>query len=126
MTSLPELFTKKQHIYHCNKSQLLKIFDPTLFLTSTVWKDALILNFSARVNSGRCYHCQNFQRICRWSYEIFPNLFSAFSRIDIVCDGYFDNSLKSHTRKLVVVDMFFIYGSNQCTKGLPRQFFKAQ
>ena len=34
MTGLPECFTKKQQMYHCNKSQLLKIFDPTPSYTS--------------------------------------------------------------------------------------------
>ena len=39
MTGLRECFTKKQQMYHSNKSQLLKIFDPTLSLTSTLKKD---------------------------------------------------------------------------------------
>ena len=38
-------------MYHSNKSQLFKIFDRTPSLTSTLKKDALILNFSAIVNS---------------------------------------------------------------------------
>ena len=37
-------------MYHVNKSQLLKIFDPTPYLTSTLKKDALILDFSEIVN----------------------------------------------------------------------------
>ena len=36
---------------HSNKSQFLKIFDPTPYLTSTLKKDALILDFSERINS---------------------------------------------------------------------------
>ena len=35
---------------HGNKSQLLKIFDPTPSLTSNVKKDYLILHFSEIVN----------------------------------------------------------------------------
>ena len=38
-------------MYHGKKSQLLKIFDPTPSLTSTLKKDALILDFSVIVNS---------------------------------------------------------------------------
>ena len=49
MTSLLECFTKKRQIYHGNRSQLLKIFDPTHSLTSTFKKDAL--DFSVIVNS---------------------------------------------------------------------------
>ena len=33
MTGLPKCFMKKQQLYHSNKSQLLKIFDPTLSLS---------------------------------------------------------------------------------------------
>ena len=51
MTDLPECLTKKQQMCHGNKSQLLKIFDPTLSLTSALKKDALILDFSVIVNS---------------------------------------------------------------------------
>ena len=51
LTSLPESFTKKQQILHGNQSQLLKIFDPTSSLTLSLKKDALILDFSAIVNS---------------------------------------------------------------------------
>ena len=45
------MFYKKQHMNHGNKSQLLKIFDPTPSLTSNVKKDYLILHFSGIVNS---------------------------------------------------------------------------
>ena len=38
-------------MYHSNKSQLFKIFDHNSSFTSTLNKDALILNFSAIVNS---------------------------------------------------------------------------
>ena len=51
MTGLPESFTKKQQMYVGNKSQLLKIFDPTPSLTAALKKNALILDFSAIVNS---------------------------------------------------------------------------
>ena len=51
MTGLPEYVTRKQQMYHGNKSQLLEIFDPTPSLTSTLKKDTLILDFLAVVNS---------------------------------------------------------------------------
>ena len=38
-------------MYLSNKSQLLKICNPTLYLISTLKKDAPILNFSEVVNS---------------------------------------------------------------------------
>ena len=49
MIDLPECFTKKQQVYHRNKSHLSKSFDPTPSLTSALKKDALILDFSATI-----------------------------------------------------------------------------
>ena len=45
------MFYKKQKMYHGKKSQLLKVSNPTPYLTSTLKKDALILDFSERINS---------------------------------------------------------------------------
>ena len=45
------MFYNKQQMYLGKKSQLLKIFDPTLYLTSALKTDALILDFSEIVNS---------------------------------------------------------------------------
>ena len=42
---------KKQQMYHINKSQLIKITNPTPYLTSALKKDALIQEFSVIVNS---------------------------------------------------------------------------
>ena len=45
------MFYKKQMMDHGNKSQLLKVFDPTPYSTSTLKTDALILDFSQLGNS---------------------------------------------------------------------------
>ena len=50
MAGLPESFSNKQQIYRGNKSQLLKIFDPTPYLIA-LKKDDLISDFSEIVNS---------------------------------------------------------------------------
>ena len=98
MTYLPECFTKKQQMYHGNKSQLLKIFDPTPSLTSTLKKDALILDFSAIVNSQAAVTtAKTLNEFADIVIKFVKNLSSGCSHIDIVCDSYFDNSLKSHT-----------------------------
>ena len=129
MTGLSECFTKKQQMYHGNKSQLLKFFDSTPSLTSTLKKDAVILGFSAIVNSQAAVSTvKTFSEFADGIIEFAKNVCSACSHIDIVCDSYFDNSLKSHTREargwLWII--LSIYRRNQYTKGLPRQFFKAQ
>ena len=101
MTGLPECFTKKQQMYHGNKSQLLKIFDLTLSLSSTFKKDALILDFSATVNS------QAAVTTADGIIVFVKNLSTECSHIDITCDSYFDNSLKSHTREARGCGQFF-------------------
>ena len=108
MTGLPECFTKKQQMYHNNKSQLLNIFDHTPSLTSTLKKDALLLDFSAIVNSQTAVTTtKTFDEFADEVIEFVKNLSSGCSRIDIVCDSYFENSLKSHTREARGCGQFF-------------------
>ena len=130
MAVLTECFTKKQQMHHGSKSQLLKIFDPTPSLTTTLKKDALISDFSAIVNSQTAVTTgKTFNEFADRITEFIKNLSSGCSCSDIVCDSYFDNSLKSHTREARGCGQLFpftVYRSNQYNKGLPRQFFKAQ
>ena len=108
MTGLPECFTKKQQLYHGNKLQLLKIFDPTPSLTSTPKKDALILDFSAIVNSQAAITtAKAFSEFADGIINFVENLSSGCSPIDILCDSYFDNSLKSHTCEARGCGQFF-------------------
>ena len=108
MTGLPECFTKKQQMYHGRKSQLLKIVDPTPSLTSPLKKDALILDFSAIVNSqATVTTAKTFNEFADEVIEFVKNLSSGCSHIDVVCDSYFDNSLKSHTREDCGCGQFF-------------------
>ena len=95
-------------MYHNNKSQLLNIFDPTPSLTSTLKKDALLLDFSAIVNSQTAVTTtKTFDEFADEVIEFVKNLSSGCSRIDIVCDSYFENSLKSHTREARGCGQFF-------------------
>ena len=105
MTGLPECFTKKQQMYHGNKSQLLKIFDLTPSLSSTFKKDALILDFSATVNSQAAV--TTAVTTADGIIAFVKNLSTECSHIDITCDSYFDNSLKSHTREARGCGQFF-------------------
>ena len=88
----------KQQMYLGNKSQLLKIFDPTLHFTSTPKKDALILDFSEIVNSQAVVTtAKPFNKFSDVIIKFVHNLSSGYSHIDIIYDSYFDNSLKLHT-----------------------------
>ena len=84
-TGLPECFIKKQQMYHSNKSQLLKIFDPTLPLTLTLKKTTLILDFSAIVNSQAAVTtAKAFNQFADGIIKSVQNLSSGCSRSDIV------------------------------------------
>ena len=74
-------------------------------LTSTLKKDALILDFSATANAQAAV--TTAVTTADGIIEFVKNLSSGCSRIDIVCDSYFDNSLKSHTREARGCGQFF-------------------
>ena len=102
------MFDNKQQMYLGNKSQLLKIFDLTSYLTSTLKKDALILDFSEIVNSQAVVTtAKPFNKFSDGIINFVHNLYSGYSHIDIVCDSYFDNSLKLHTLETRGCGQFF-------------------
>ena len=108
MNALPECFKKIQQIYHGNKSQLLKIFDAIPSFTSTLKKDALILDFSAIVNSQAAVTTANtFNEFADGIVKFVENVSSSCSHIDTVWDSYFDNSLKSHAHEACSCGQFF-------------------
>ena len=91
-------------MFHGNKTQLLKIFDPTLYLASTTKKDTLILDFSEILSSQAAVTiAKTFNKFADGSVKFVQNL----SRIDIVCDSYFDKSLKSDTLAAGACGKFF-------------------
>ena len=91
-------------MFHGNKTQLLKIFDPTLYLASTIKKDTLILDFSEILHSQAAVTiAKTFNKFADGIVKFVQNL----SRIDIVCDSYFDKSLKSDTLAAGACGKFF-------------------
>ena len=85
MTGLPECCTKKQQMYHGNKSKLLKIFDPTPSLTSTLKNDVLILDFSAIASSQVAFTTAKiFNEFADGIIEFVKSQSSGCSRMDIL------------------------------------------
>ena len=122
-----ECFMKKQQMYHSNKLQLLKIFDPTLSLTSTLKKDALILDFSVIVHSQAVTTAKTFNKFADEVIGFVKNLSFGCSHIDIVCDSYFDNSLKSNTCEACGCGQFFPFiEATNIPKDFQGNFLKAQ
>ena len=62
----------------------------------------MIVNSQAAVTTAK-----TFNEFADEVIEFVKNLSSGCSRIDIVCDSYFDNSLKSHTREARGCGQFF-------------------
>ena len=87
---------------------MLKIFDPTLYLASTTKKDTLILDFSEILSSQAAVTiAKTFNKFEDGIVKFVHNLSSGCSRIDIVCDSYFDKSLKSDTLAARVCGQLF-------------------
>ena len=124
MTNLPECFSKKQQTCHGNKSHLLKIFDPTPYLTSTYKKDALILDFLLIVNSQAVVTiAKTFNKFVDWINKFVHHLSSGlftywhsyrqywhnYLRVDIALfDSYCDSSVKPHTLETPGCGHFFL------------------
>ena len=120
MTGLPECLTKEQQMYHSNKSQLLNTFDPLPSLTPTMKADAIVLDFSALVNSqATSTTAKTFKEFSDGITDFVQNLSVGCSRIDVVCDSYFDNSLKTHTRETRGCGQFFPFTE---TTLIPKNF----
>ena len=101
MTGLSECFKKG------NKARSLKMFDPTPYLTSTLKKDAPNLDFSAAIIFQAAVTTVKTFNEFRDGIKFVQILPSGCSRIDIVCDSYFNNCLKSHIREACSYEQFF-------------------
>ena len=85
MVILPECFSKKQQMRHDGKSQLLKIFDLTRYLTSTLKKDALLLYFPEIVNSRATFTTsKTFNKLRMESLSFSTVCLLRYSRTDIL------------------------------------------
>ena len=119
------MFYSKQQMYLGNKSQLLKIFDPTSYLMSTLKKDALILDLSEIVNSQAVATAKPFSKCSDGIIKFVHNLSLGYSHIDIVCDSYFDNSLKLHTLETRGCRQFFPFTeAANMPKDFPSNFLR--
>ena len=102
-THLPESLTKNGEMYHSTKSQALKIFDavnPSLSSNVQEDPDVIIMDFSALINAQAAI--TNVKIFGEFSQEIISTIrkSKARLRIDIVCDSYHKQSLKSQTRSV--------------------------
>ena len=88
-------------MYHSQKSQLLKRFDKTVTIPqfTEVIPSAIIIELSAVVQIKASCDAETFHEFSLIIYYYILELSTDFSRIDIVADQYFQDSLKEGTRK---------------------------
>ena len=101
-TGFPESLTKDHQMYHGNKSIAPEIFDPTPSSFPTIQPVATVIDFSAIINSqASISRAKTFGEFSAEIINCIERIFVNCSRVDIVCDSYFDNSL--HIQEIVVV-----------------------
>ena len=88
-------------LYHSQKSQLLKRFDKLVTIPQfcEAIPSAIIIELSAIIQIKASCSANTFHEFAVIIYYHILELARDFSRIDIVCDQYFDNSLKEGTRE---------------------------
>ena len=88
-------------MYHSQKSQLLKRLDKTVTIPqfTKVIPSAIIIELSAVVQIKASCDAETFHEFSLIIYYYILELSTDFSRIDIVADQYFQDSLKEGTRK---------------------------
>ena len=83
------------NIYHGTKSNILQRFKPTEFLGNET-SSAIIIKLGAIL---RCsFNVITFNDFAGKIYAYIIDIATGYDRVDIVCDKYFENSLKSLTR----------------------------
>ena len=88
-------------MHHSQKSQLLKRFDKTVTIPqfTEVIPSAIIIELSAVVQIKASCDAETFHEFSLIIYHYILELSTDFSRIGIVADQYFQDSLKEGTRK---------------------------
>ena len=89
------LSINRHNLYHGTKSNILQRFKPTEFPGNET-SSAIIIKLSAIL---RCsFNAITFNDFAGKIYAYIIDIATGYDRVDIVCDKYFENSLKSLTR----------------------------
>ena len=89
------LSVNEHNLYHGTKSNILQGFKPTKFPGNEI-SSAIIIELSAIL---RCaFNAITFNDFAGKIYTYITDIATGYDHVDIVCDRYFENSLKSLTR----------------------------
>ena len=83
-------------LYHVVKSNILNRFEQVANRTEISSSAALLIELSPMFRSDT--HSGTFEEFTRRLFNNIKKLSSGYSRVDIICDRYFNNSLKNLTR----------------------------
>ena len=83
-------------LYHGVKSNILNRFEQVANRTEISSSAALLIELSPMFRSDT--HSGTFEEFTRRLFNNIKKLSSGYSRVDIICDRYFNNSLKNLTR----------------------------
>ena len=119
-SGFPESLTKDHQMYHGNKSIALEIFDLTPSSLPTIQPVATVIYFSAIINyQASISRAKTFEEFSAEIINCIERISVNCSRVDIVCDSYFDNSLKAHTRDCRGAGQYFPFSA---TTSIPKDF----
>ena len=110
------------NIYHGTKSNIQQRFKPTEFLGNET-SSAVIIELSAIL---RCsFNAIIFNDFAGKIYAYIIDIATGYDRVDIVCDRYFENSLKSLTRHDREFGVFINFdGNSEFLTGFKDNFIK--
>ena len=98
-TGLPECLTKEGNMYHGEKSNILNIFASPTASKSSISPESVIIDFSFIIQSTAAISkATTFDEFSKEIITTIKKLARHSSRVDIVCDSYFKDSIKGQTR----------------------------
>ena len=83
-------------LHHGVKSNILNRFEQVTNRIETSWSAVLLIELNPMFRSDT--HSDTFEEFARRLFNNNKKSFSDYSRVDIICDRYFNNSLKNLTR----------------------------
>ena len=82
-------------LYHGVKSNILNRFEQVTNRIEISSSAALLIELSPMFRNDT--HSGTFEQFARWLFSNIKNLSGGYSRVDMICDWYFNNSLKNLT-----------------------------
>ena len=103
------LSVNSETLYHGTKSSIIQRIEKTE-RPAAVPSSALIIDFSGLIRIS--FNATTFLDYCQKIYRHIMEMANDFGRVDVICDRYFENSLKNQTRQDRGCGSVFIFDEN--------------